>query len=92
MNFDKKKVYKELCKKYKIEEFIEECRSESIPFFITACVKNDEDGSEYVSDASATGSQGIRLKDDQIVKHISILNGFDAVPSKKKIELLFEDN
>ena len=44
------------------------------------------------TDASATGSQGIRLKDDQIVKHISILNGFDAVPSKKKIELLFEDN
>ena len=24
MDFDKKKVYKELCKKYKIEEFIEE--------------------------------------------------------------------
>ena len=65
MNFDKEKEYKELCKKFKIEDFIEECRSEKIPFFITACVKNDENGSTYLSDASATGSRNIELKDDQ---------------------------
>ena len=92
MNFDKEKEYKELCKKFKIEDFIEECRSEKIPFFITACVKNDENGSIYLSDASATGSQNIELKDDHIIKHISVLNGFDTVPHRRNIEMIFEED
>ena len=92
MNFDKEKEYKELCKKFKIEDFIEECRSEKIPFFITACVKNDENGSIYLSDASATGSQDIELKDDHIIKHISVLNGFDTVPYRRNIEMIFEED
>ena len=92
MNFDKEKEYKELCKRFKIEDFIEECRSEKIPFFITACVKNDENGSTYLSDASATGSQNIELKDDHIIKHISVLNGFDTVPHRRNIEMIFEED
>jgi hypothetical protein len=51
-------------------------RAHGIPYFFSACVENDENGSEYVHDGNLCGSNGIALHDDKITDFLRILCGF----------------
>lgn len=84
--FDKTKVFKKECKPL-LDELVLKCSLYKIPFFWTACVKNDENKSKYVNDAVATGSRDIKLTDDKISKFLAVINGFDVVPHREELEI-----
>lgn len=65
------------------------CTVKGIPFFMTACIKNDANGSEYYTDGRFCGSGGFILKDDRITKHFNVATGFDTVPHREEIEVDF---
>ena len=89
-NFDKRKQFEEECRKT-LTELVGKCNDLKIPFFWSCCVKNDETGSDYVSDGVMTGSNQIELKDDRIKRHLLVNIGFDVIPKKKDMEIFLDD-
>ena len=101
--YDKRQIFEKHCRPM-LDELILTCRLFGIPCFFTACVKNTEDGSDYIThvddsfsskdyinDAVCPGSKGIELKDDQITKYLAVAAGFDVVPKRENLEISFED-
>lgn len=75
-------------------------RANMIPFFFSACVKNSEEGSEYVHEGNLCGSNRIVLKDDKITDYVRVLCGFKIEtqdegytinPPGEDIEITFEN-
>lgn len=89
-NFDKTEDFKEKCQPL-LNELILRCSLLKIPFFWSACTKNNDEESVYNSDAVATGSRKIKLKDDKISKYIAVLNGFDVVPHRETLEINMDE-
>ena len=88
--FDKSMEFKKQCKPL-LDELELKCSLNKIPFFWTACVSNNNEKSVYENYAVATGSRGIKLKDDHIVKHIAVYNGFDVVPHRDVLEINMDE-
>lgn len=89
--FNKEKEFEKDCKPI-LDKLRLICSLYDIPFFWTACVKNDEKGSVYQNEIVGNLSRGINLKDDQISKHISVCMGFDTVPKKNNFEVDLEQS
>lgn len=71
----------------KLRELLEVCQIYSIPMFAAVATGNSEDGTEYNNIIYGAKVRGIRLKNDQIEKHILIADGFDAVPPRENITM-----
>ena len=52
------------------------CKANKIPFLFCACIKNDENGSEYTYEGNLCGSNNIVLKEDKMTDFLRILAGF----------------
>ena len=77
-NFDKTSVYESLIEE-KVNELRRLCGQENIPMFITICLKNNENDTEYVNKAITPVTQGYTLKNDIITKCIDVSLGFDVI-------------
>ena len=89
--FDKEKAFQAECAEH-LDRLRKHCIHIGVPFFFTACVRNDEQtGSKYISDGIITGSDGIELADDQIKRHLLVNIGFDVIPSKDDLEIQMDD-
>ena len=73
--FDKRELFEEEVTPL-LEEIKTFCKVNKIPFFFSACVKNDNEGSEYIHDGNLCESNKIVLTDDKITDFIRILCGF----------------
>ena len=62
---------------------LEFCQIHSLPMIASVAVKNDEEGTEYMSNIYTAQSHRRVLKKDIIRKHLLISNGFDAVPPRE---------
>lgn len=88
--FDKEEAFKKECQPL-LDELVLKCSLLKIPFFWSACIKNNELDSTYISDAVATGSRKITLKEDKIAKYMAVLNGFDVVPHRELLEINMDE-
>ena len=77
--FNRKDVYDKKIQPI-VSELKKQCELNTIPMFVTCCVANSDEKTEYKSDAISTGSKGIVLKDDHLEKHLCVANGFQVVP------------
>ena len=89
--FDNEEYFNEELKK-QLDDIVFQCKNRHIPFFYSACVANDENGSKYVSDVVSPGGRSVTLKDDRISKHLAVATGFDVVPSRDEIEIEIADD
>ena len=87
--FDKTKDFNILIKP-KILELIQLCNKERIPIFVSACVKNDEKESTYVSDMFAAKSNDINLHDDKLIDFVNVTNGFVTIPKSQSLEIDYD--
>lgn len=71
----------------KLHEIKSLCKKEGIPFFFSACIKNEKGGSEYTSEMLSPEICGVALSKDWISKFCDITLGFDAVPPSSLIEV-----
>jgi len=78
--FDKQDMYERYLKS-KVEEISIICRKNNIPFFVSFCVKNNEEGSEYKNELLSAGGINVILADDKLAEHIKITRGYKAVKS-----------
>ena len=78
--FDKMKIFEE-----EIEPLIEKidiiCRRERMPYFFTCAVKNEKNGTKYISNMLSAVKSDRELENDVIVEGIKVLRGYHAVPS-----------
>ena len=88
--FDKSATYKSTIEPL-VQELIKQCTVHNIPTFITCCISNDENGSEYRNQAVTPDAHGINLADDNIQKHICLQLGFDTV-YRSNDDFDFEDD
>lgn len=87
--FDKTEIFNRECDKL-LDELTLLCSIHRIPFFWTAAVKNDENGTEYIRNAAAPASRNINLVDDQISKHLGVCAGFELSQENKEIDFEIE--
>lgn len=66
------------------------CNRNSIPMFVSVCIKNDEKGTTYKNEMVGAASSGIKLTDDKLVKFVNVLNGFDTVPKREDFDFDFD--
>ena len=79
--FDKTEIFQRECERL-LDELTLLCSIHRIPFFWTAAVKNDEEG---------TASRNIHLIDDQISKHLGVCAGFNLTHESTDIDFGLED-
>lgn len=72
--FDKTEIYEEIAPIVKQLDLA--LKSHGIPYIFGACLKNSEEGSDYVYEGNFCGSNGLVLKDDKITDFLRILCGF----------------
>ncbi len=93
-SFNKKKKFDEYVKPI-LDQLERECKIRGIPMFTVLCTKCSEKGDAVFETAAVpTGSNGIRLNNDMILKHIMLQkdNGssFDIVPRTTQISMDYE--
>lgn len=88
--FDKSAAYKSHIEPL-VSELMKQCTVYNIPMFVTCCVKNDVNGSEYKNQAVSPDAHGLNLADDNIQKHIGLLLGFDVI-YRAEDDFDFEDD
>lgn len=74
-----------------LDELRNKCFLGHVPCFFTAVVKNDSEGTKYVSDGYMTGSSNINLKEDHIKNHLLVAAGCIAKPPREIIEVSVDD-
>lgn len=85
--FDKKAIFESKCRDL-LNELVLRCSIYRIPFFWTAAVANNSEGTEYIRDAVGIASRKITLADDQISKHLAVSAGFDVTNRDEMVEVL----
>lgn len=88
--YDRNDVYEREIKPL-VDQIIYKCNANRIPMFITACVKNTPDASEYVSDGVFPTTRGMQLTNDRITKHLAVVRDFDVVPKREEVEINMSD-
>lgn len=75
-----------------LQNLIDLCSIYEIPLFVTACIRNSCDSSEYVTDMVSPDVRGIILKEDHFPKHLAVLRGYDVhLPSQSSFAPRMED-
>lgn len=87
--FDKAAAYKANIEPL-VAELVKMCTVHNIPMYVTCCIANDAQGSEYKSQAVSADAHGLNLTDDNIQKHLCIRLGFDTV-YRSEAEFDFEE-
>ena len=87
MYFDYNEIYEEKLMPI-IVQLKSVCNMNKIPFFLAVCTKNDEEKTDYRCNMFSAVSNDIALHNDNIVKFVDVLNGFDVIPNS---EVLSED-
>lgn len=77
--YDKSELFEEKVRPL-MKQITDICRTNSIPFFFSAAVKNQVDDTKYENIALTALPMGIYLKNDQLVEHIKVSSGFIASP------------
>ena len=83
----------------KAEELLDLCGQHGIPTFMTFCVRDEGKGTNYENYDNyknymyGSASNGIRLNDDQILRHVNVANGFTTSPpgNNEDLDNYFED-
>ena len=88
--FDKTEIFKRECERL-LDELTLLCSIHRIPFFWTAAVKNDSEGTTYIRNAAAPASRNINLVDDQISKHLGVCAGFNITHENSNINFELDD-
>lgn len=88
-DFDKSDVF-ELEIEPKIESLVQACNKHHIPFFMTACIKNNQNESVYKTDMYASASNEIKLKTDYFPRLVNVMNGFATVPPLDDLEIDYD--
>lgn len=83
--YDRVNVYEKHIKK-KAMELNELCQSLGIVSFMSFCVYDDNQNTEYKNFIYGSASNGIKLSDDQIRGHINVANGFQTVPPGETLD------
>lgn len=78
--YDKEKEWKKYCEE-PLRKIMQYCNIYQIPCFITAAIKNDENGTTYLNDGVMTGSTDVHLTEDHIKYHMMVAGGCRAVPT-----------
>ena len=87
-----KNIFEEELRK-RVEGIINTCSMYGIPCFMTFCVSDsEEEGSEFRNFIYGSVSNGIKLQDDQIAKHINVANGFETIPPQATPDFGMFDN
>lgn len=89
-SFDKREEFEKNCRSH-LEEIRSWCILYGIPFYFSACVKNDDKGSVYINEAALTSTTGVKLTNDQLKKHLLVGLDFDVVPRRTDMEIQTED-
>lgn len=76
-HYDKKMVFDKEVQPL-VEKIESICRTNNIPFFFTAAVKNDGNDTEYVSRTLSALPMDIYLKNDRLINHIKVAAGFEV--------------
>lgn len=84
--YDKEKLFKEEIKPV-MQKLVRLCAINKIPCFVTAAVKNNENGTKYISDMNSPVTNEIVLKENQITSMANVLNGFDVVATSHTLRL-----
>lgn len=82
--FDKTEVYNNQIMPL-VVQIKQICQRERMPFFISTCIKNSDEGSEYKSDMTGSASNKIQLKQDHIVDYVKVLNGFPVLTEEDDV-------
>ena len=77
--------------KGKMKDILSICQIYRIPCYMSFVTSDNKNGTDYTNVVYGTKCNNIRLKDDQIEKHILISNGFAAVPKREVLELDMEN-
>lgn len=75
--FNKREDYKRFVEPH-LRKAYAECMVHGIPFFSSCCVADDGTFSDYMNLINGSVSNGIKLTDDQLSRHINVSNGFDT--------------
>lgn len=84
--YDRKEIYEKNIKKL-AEEIYEICKSYGVATFLTFCVYDDGNSTEYKNFINGSKSNGFIFKDDRIRKHINVANGFATVPPDEEMSI-----
>jgi len=77
--YDKRETYNAVIAE-KVKELSALCYQHGIPVFISAAVANTDDGkTAYRNELVSAEKAGVSLTDDQISRHVNVLNGFETV-------------
>lgn len=71
----------------KLLSLLETCQTLQVPMFATVAIANTEDETKYNRIVYSAQAHQMRLKNDQIRKHILISNGCDAVLPRDNVEI-----
>lgn len=77
--FDRSELYEKHVKEH-VKKALLACDFHHIPAFLTFAVANDKDGTTYVTEMLSAAAEGEVLKDDRLVKHALVMDGFTVVP------------
>lgn len=92
----KKDVYEQEIKDV-VKKLLLLCDQHHMPVFLTIPVANTDTGTEYVTEMQSALSAGANLKNDMLVKHALVVNGFEVVPMvqrpvyEENLEVLSDD-
>lgn len=68
------------------------CNEYNIPMFATFAVSDDGKKTTYNTEVVTAASLGLTISEDHLVKHASILSGWDTIPVAQPSEFLDEDD
>ena len=88
--FDKSASYKANIEPL-VQELVKQCTIHGIPMFVTCCIGNSAQCSEYKNQAVTPDAHGMNLADDNIQKHMCLQLGFDTV-YRSNDDFDFEDD
>ena len=68
------------------------CNEYKIPMFATFAISDDGSNTAYSTEIVTAASLGITISDDHLVKHASILSGWDTIPTAQPSEFVDDDD
>lgn len=79
MDFNRREDYEKHVKDL-VRQVLLACDYYKIPVFMSFAVENGRDGTAYVNEMLSAAAEGVTLRDDKLVKHALVMDGFSVVP------------